>query len=436
MMTWSNPAALSALALLAGPILVHLLRRHRARRVLFPSVRFVQTSRTAAARFRMPSDAPLLLLRLVIVGLAVAALAQPLAITPGRVAEWNRRVATAIVVDVSPSMNTAATAVAEVIAAETESSTFAYRIDSARLETGLERAVDIMKTAPPARRHIVVVSDFQIGALNPGDLERIPRDIGLRFVQTGSPAPERVVAGIDLLTSAGVARQRVVLSAEATRVRSTDDHPAAAAGLELMASPGEARDVERLRRAVTQAGTPAPSSDQRITVAFAGAAPVAVRPVSAGWMLDTSLRLRHDAELRSACNESRAFGGVRDSAAWFTLCVDAEGRPLVRAAGTGNSLLIHVAAPPSAFVSAAAVRGALVARLGTAALPEEEVRRMSSTELAGLARVAAPITPNIRDTSLPSDARWWWAIVLVLLGLESVARRARHDTTEARSHAA
>jgi hypothetical protein len=228
----------------------------------------------------------------------------------------------------------------------------------------------------------------------------------------------------------------VVLSAEATRVRSTDAQPAAAAGLELIAAPAGARDVERLRRAVIQAGTPAPPSDQRVTIAFAGAAAVAVRSVSAGWMLNAVLRLRRDAELRRACEESRAFGGVRDSAAWFTLCVDAEGRPLVRAAGTGNRLLIHVAAPPSAFVSAAAVRGALVARLGSAARPEEDVRRMSRTELTDLVRVAAPITRNIRDTSQPSDARSWWAIVVVLLGLEFIARRSRNDTTEARSHAA
>jgi hypothetical protein len=127
---------------------------------------------------------------------------------------------------------------------------------------------------------------------------------------------------------------------------------------------------------------------------------------------------------------------VPDSAAWFTVCVDAKGKPLVRAAGTGDSLLIDVSASPSAFVSAAAVRGALVARLGTSARHEEEVRRMSSTELAGLVRVAAPIGPNTRDTGGTSDGRWWWAIVLVLLGLESVARRSRHDRTEARSHAA
>ena len=436
MITWLNAAALSASALLAGPILVHLLLRHRARRVLFPSLRFMQASLTASARLRLPSDALLLLLRLGIVGLAIVALAQPLAITPGRAAAWNRRVATAIVVDVSPSMSTAATAVAEAVAAETQSSTFAYRIDSPSLRTGLERAMDVMKTAPPARRQIVVVSDFQIGALNPGDLERIPPDVGLRFVQPGSPQRERVVAGIDRLASDGMARQDIVVSTEATRLRSIVAQPATVAGLELKAAPADAAGVERLRRALIQAGTPAPSSDQRMTVAFAGVGADAVRPVSAGWMLETVVRLRRDSELRLACEEGRASGGVPDNDAWYMLCLDADGRPLVRAARTGNNLLIHVAAPPSAFVSAAAVRGALVARVGGGTRPEEEVRRMSSADLARLVRVPAPATPDVRDMRQTSDARWCWAIVLVLLGLESIVRRSRPNTTEAHSHAA
>ena len=73
MIAWLNPAAFAGLALLAGPVLVHLLLRHRAERVLFPSLRFVRPSRTAAVRLRLPSDLALLLLRMAIVAVAVAA---------------------------------------------------------------------------------------------------------------------------------------------------------------------------------------------------------------------------------------------------------------------------------------------------------------------------------------------------------------------------
>src|SRR5262245_40360517 len=77
MIGWQNPAAFWALSLAALPIVIHLLRMHRADRVPFPSLRFVQTSRTAAVRFRLPSDWLLLIVRVAAVAFAVAAIAGP-----------------------------------------------------------------------------------------------------------------------------------------------------------------------------------------------------------------------------------------------------------------------------------------------------------------------------------------------------------------------
>ena len=73
----AEPAALWALPLALLPVLIHLLRTHHARRVQFPSLRFVQPSRTAAVRMRLPSDLLLMTLRVAVVGLAVAAIAGP-----------------------------------------------------------------------------------------------------------------------------------------------------------------------------------------------------------------------------------------------------------------------------------------------------------------------------------------------------------------------
>ena len=138
MITWLNPAALAGLALLAGPVLVHLLLRHRADRVPFPSLRFVRPSRTAAVRVRLPSDLALLLLRMAIVALAVAALARPLVVAGPRLAAWNARIARAIVVDVSDSMKTgsALSEAAEAAKAEGQAAVFAERIDAARPQSG------------------------------------------------------------------------------------------------------------------------------------------------------------------------------------------------------------------------------------------------------------------------------------------------------------
>jgi hypothetical protein len=434
-MAWLNPAALTGLVLLAGPVLVHLLLRHRARRVAFPSLRFVRASRTAAARLRLPSDPVLLLLRLGIVGLAVSALAQPLVIVPARIASWNARVARAIVVDVSESMKPVAADASKAAAAEAQSTAFAWRIEASDLETGLAKAVTVLKTPPLARREIVVISDFQTGALDPADLERIPTDIGLRFVQLGRAPAERIVHGVNVLSADGSRRREFVLSAEATRPRPLVPQPAVT-GLDLVASPSDAAAVQSLRRAVIAAGTPAPSPQEPVAVAFEGVALPAVRPLKTGWMLETVLRLKGDREIAEACEGSRAMTPARSDFRWYTLCYGRDGRALASAAATDSALLINVSTPASAFVAAAVVRGVLVARQGSEARPEDEVRTMSSAELTKLARASGPVTRS-QEFGQTSDTRWCWAFVLALLAIETVARRVRNAPAEgAHSHAA
>jgi hypothetical protein len=110
---------------------------------------------------------------------------------------------------------------------------------------------------------------------------------------------------------------------------------------------------------------------------------------------------------------------------------------LVSAAATEAALLVDVAAPPSAFLSAAVVRGALSARRGSPAQPEQEIRRMPGTALASLAREPAPVEKRTSHPELVSDARWCWLIVLALLGAEAIARRERHvSSPEVRADAA
>jgi hypothetical protein len=434
-MAWLNPAALTGLVVLAGPILVHLLLRHRARRVAFPSLRFVRASRTAAARLRLPSDPFLLLVRLAIVGLAVLALAQPLVIVPARIASWNARAARAIVVDVSESMKPVAADAAKAAAAEARSTAFAWRIDASDLEAGFAKAVTVLKTAPPAQREIVVISDFQTGALQPADLERIAPDIGLRFVQLGRAPAERIVHGVNVLSADGSLVREFVLSAEATRLRPLVAQPATT-GLDLVASPSDAAAVQSLRKAVIAAGTPAPSPQEPVAVVFAGVPLPAVRPLKTGWMLETVLRLQRDRDIAQACERSGAMTPARSNAPWRTLCYDSDGRALVSAAATDAALAVNVSAPASAYIAAAVVRGVLVARQGSDARPEDEVRTMSRAELTKLMRAPGPVT-RIQEPGQTSDARWCWALVLVLMAIETVARRVRNASAEkAHSHVA
>jgi hypothetical protein len=434
---WLAPGALVRLGLLAGPILVHLLLRHRARRVPFPSLRFVRTGRTAAARFRMPSDALLLVLRLAMTGLAVVALAQPVLVTAGRVAAWDARVARAVVVDVSESMQPLTAAAAAAAGAEEQSATFAFRIDSHGPSADLRRAVTLVNAAAPARREIVVISDFQSGTVLPGEIERVPAEIGLRFVQLQAAQPERLVQGAALLRIGGTARQDFVLSQDATYLHRFVNGPPAE-GVTLFASPRDSAAVASLRRAVIAAGTPAPSSGEPVAIAFTGAVlPTGVQRLKSGWMVDAALRLKADRAVAHASGESSASALAQDDGIWHALFEDREGRTVVRAAAVESTFLIEVAAPPSAFLAAAVVRGVLSATAETPSRPEDEIRMMSKAELSKWDRPAARVTLDVRTPGLESDARGCWVLVLALLLIEARVRRTRHaERNEAQPNAA
>ena len=443
MIAWLNPGAWVGLAVLAGPVLVHLLLRHRAARILFPSLRFVRASRTAAVRLRPPSDLLLLALRLATLGLAVLALAQPLLLAPARVAAWNARLARAVVVDVSDSMKPLLASAARAADEEALSTPVRFRIEARDLATGFRKAVAALQQTPPARREIVVISDFQSGALRRADVDTVPFETGLRFVQVGDPQSERLVPGLDLLRAARSARQEFVLSTETTRLHAMIEGPEIE-GLALLTAPSDAGTVHAIRRAVAAAGAPAPSPRQPVVIAFAGAVlPRSVRVPDAGWMLETVLRLKNDRELADAAKEVDAVtaahrsslkagegGQLAGESAWHSLFRDRKGRTLVRAAAADSALLVDVQAAPAAFVAAAVVRGVLVARQGVTARPEDEVRRMSSAELAGFARPPGPVSQNVQHPGQTSDARWCWALVLVLLAVEVAARRKRNAAVQ------
>lgn len=437
MIAWLNAGALAGLALLVVPVLVHLLLRHRAQRLRFPSLRFVRASRTATVRVRLPSDLLLLLLRLAIVALAVLALAQPVLLVPARIAFWNSRVARAVVTDVSDSMKPWAQAAAQAGRSEAQSAAFTFDVSQDDIPTGLRRAVAALAAAPPARREIVVISDFQWGALRPEDLGAVPAEVGLRFVQVGAPQAARRLTGLNLFTAGTGARREFMLAPEGTGV-STLVPQAPADGLVLLARPAERASVEALTRVVEAAGTPAPSPDQPLAVAMGGAdIPAAVRPPDAGWMLETLLRFEMDDEIAVTCAVSDADAPRDRGEPWRVAFRDRHGRPMVSAAATGSALLLDIAAPPSAFLSAAVVRGALRARHGSPAHPEEEVRRMPGATLASLARQPAPVEKRSSLPNIVSDARWCWLIVLVLLGVEAIVRRERRvPSAEVRADAA
>ena len=211
MIGWQHAAALWALPLAALPIVIHLLRTHHAKRVAFPSLRFVEPSRTAAVRMRLPSDVALMLLRMAIVALAVAALAGPIVLTSGRASAWNARIARVVVVDTSESMHqpdgsgvAPDKAAAEAADAELRTATYGRRIDAANLEDGLARASAWLAASPPARREVVVISDMQRGVLRGNPAAVVADGTGLRFLAVGHASDKARFDGARLLGAANL----------------------------------------------------------------------------------------------------------------------------------------------------------------------------------------------------------------------------------------
>jgi hypothetical protein len=433
MIGWQSPAVFWGMALVAIPFVIHLLRMHRADRVLFPSLRFVRMSQTAAVRLRIPSDWLLLALRMGIVALAVGAVAGPLLVTQSRVAAWNAGVARAVVVDTSASMASASAdgtrsdaSASEAVRSELESAAYGRRFDAVDLGIGASRAAVWLASAPPARREIVVISDFQRGSFDDTMVRQIPANIGIRLVQVGRSVPRAEIQGAELFGVDRIARraQSIELTTDTTAV-SISEVAGPGEGVRVMvpAAPASAlADVDALLKSIAVAGTPAGSPQQPIAIQLDDSDnPGTLGPIQSGWMLQTALRLREDVALaRLAANSP-----VRDltkPGPWTVLVRNGEGKPLIRAAMLGRELLIEVAAPPASFVAASAVRAALVARRGAVEQPEREIARMSEARLSAWNRAPAAVDRDVWRNAAANDARWFWGAVLVLLAVEQWLR--------------
>jgi Aerotolerance regulator N-terminal len=435
MIAWQNPALLWALPIAAVPILIHLLRRHRADRLAFPSLRFVRASQSAAVRVRRPSDLLLLLVRVAALTMAVVGAAGPILVTPSRLDQWNTATARALVVDVSDSMRVAGggeisiqRAAADAAESEAQSATYATRIDVTELDAGVRRAAAWLKTAPPARREVVVISDFQRGRFDARATASVSGEVGIRLVPTGRPRENHQISGAELLGGGRVPRrsQAIDLSRDATGVSvrrlSEDGRPT---GLRVV--PADA-STERLIRVAAMAGTPAGSVDQPVVIRFAAEDPgqrtaERVRP---GWMGRTLLRVQDDVR-RSGLDGGRAVRSIAGSPAWTVVVRDSSDKPLVAAAAAGHELVLDVAVPADSFFAAFVVRSLLTARRAPADYDEHEIARLELAALSALSRQAAPFDlmaagPALWRQAKSTDGRWCWAAALLLLAIEQWVR--------------
>jgi hypothetical protein len=429
MIVWLAPGAIAALALLAGPVIVHLLARRHARRVVFPASHFVRPVQAAAVRLRRPTDLLLMMLRLAIVGAAVAAAAGPVVLTSQRLSQWDARVSRAIVVDTSRSMPSAEAASA-LAAKETEGAFRAQRIEAGDLPGALERAAGWLATVPPSRLEVVIISDFQQGSIDREALDALPSTVGIRFIRAGGPPASRsaTLTPIDYWrgarwTGSLAVDGRGVASAWTRESGGTAPQAEAVPSWLTVAAPAaDATAADRAVRAAASFGVPAGDDNRRAVVIFAGGeVSGAAQPVREPWMADAALALRDSGLLR----ETGVDVTVEDRA----------GRLAVRVPIAASS----PSAPAVIRAVALSLRPAAIAdsELETQVIPDSDLAqwRRDASPLAGPGGVST-LARTLRDTADgEGQGRWLWALALVLLGVEGWARRVRRTPVAQEAHA-
>jgi hypothetical protein len=386
---WLQPLAWWGLGLLALPIVIHLLARHRSQRLPFPSLTFLPVAPMAALRRRVITNWPLLAVRLLIFVAAVAAVASPVFVSEARRRSWDERVARAIVV-ASPSSDQ----IRSIVADETRASYASAEFSVVSVPDAIRDAQRWLGSQGPAAREIVIVGDLREGALAAADLASVAPPIGLRFlpvVQLDAPVAVgwRSVAE----TTAGTLRSRrlmVTPDIERTLVDYADVSDSVPGAIRIVAGEQDQPYADALLRAVLRDGLVLGTDDSRaVTIAFDGASLPGLdrlQPPMPTWMRET---LEQNPDVR---------GGELD------------GRLVVR--------------PRVPLRDARAAR--LVADVLRAAFAESRValepRRIPASLLAAWSRPHGASPDDVRPAD-EGDRRWLWGLVLVLLAVEHALRR-------------
>jgi hypothetical protein len=445
--TWQNPWAFLGLLAIAVPVVIHLLGRHSARIRRFPTLRFIDASRLMATRWTSISDLPLLLARVGILAAAVAALAMPLLLTAGRQRERARSLARAIVVDTSASMRRAVRSAASLDEARrlaTEAAT-SVTIRTDAPAHALAGAVGWLATQR-GRREVIVISDFQTGALDSTDLASVPTDIGVGLTRIDVAAGS---APVDATTWQGGAQvvSRITTDAGRTDVEWSLRGAAVSAdsdAIVIRAGPTERARAEAARSAARAVVATMPGTDRPIAIVFAQAVERSsvirdAKPLGVAWQGDALARLRGDSMLAAAALDADvvddgalAQPGGSDSSAFVSVARTAAGRPVALAtAGTvagRDRLILLPLVDAGSLTSAALIAAAMRAASVEPAIGELEPTTVPESVLAGWRRAPSSEPTNASAADHASDGRWLWIVALLLLAAETWMRRERRAT--------
>ena len=402
-MIWQQPWAWLGLVAVAVPVLVHLLARRHAVRVTFPTLRFLPAAHSSSIRRHRLSDVALMCLRMSIVAVAVAALAQPFVVTSPRTRDLGASVSRAVIVDGSESMQrrgadgrdalTAARERARNLAGDAARATL---IEGGRLAAALAGAAAWLERAP-GLREIVIVSDFQSGAIDRSDLAGLPDDIGLSFVKIAATSTSAVTLPPLTIGSREI-QTRVSLSGNRSDVEwtATPATSAQGSGVRILAGDEERSRVQAALQAARAVDAVAVGGPHQIVVVFPGAPErdavlKASAAIDQSWMVEVASR-----------------AGVR--------------RTLARRSTDGALMLFPTTS--EGLGAASLLTGVIGAPADVLALAELEPETVPQEVLTQWERRATPpVAPRSGPRAGESDGRWLWGLAFALLGLEAVVRR-------------
>jgi hypothetical protein len=426
-MTFGAPLALIGLIAVLLPIAIHLLSRHQAHRLRFPTLRFFPSSTILPRRRIRLSDRGLLAIRAGILALAALALAQPRLFgpTPSSMAPGVSRF---IVVDSSASMRRATTVggksaldSAVIVAAQLASSSAAsLEANTAAPALVIPAGIDWLRHRE-GERELVVISDFQAGVIDSADLASLPTGMGVRLVRIPS------IGGGDAVIASAAGRTVRIDFGRAHTVATWSPGVSTPCAVELLTSRARQVDAERALHLVSSV-RPCDSTSVRHPAAIIymeyderAALASAARPLAEAWMAAAVQRLHDDPALLAATALTTA--DPRDSLdSRFTVVArDSSGAPLLLASAGRQGLQLWWLAEPGP--AATALMAALPGALGNPTPVEENDPRYIPP--ARLQKWERPAVSSDQVTSAESDARWLWGAVLLLLLLESLIRRNR-----------
>lgn len=411
-MTWLNPVAFVGLLALVVPVLVHLFGRRVAQRQRFPSLRLLLDSRPTPRTRSRPSDLLLLVLRCAVLVAAVMALAQPRWSTGDRTRDAS--VPTRLIlVDTSASMrrltidgstqrDLAVSAAQRLL----DSTREGMVVETDRPGANVAGAASWLSRRS-GLRELVIVSDFQEGALNEGDLASVPQGIGIGLRR----------AGVLRLDSAATHDDpAIVVEAKADAAGTQASWRVAPADsllpFAVLTEPADSADARAMISVVRDVVPGAAMSGRRVTIEFAAspAGPPASPRLTNPWQGDLFLALRRDQTL------SRALEAASPSPP----CVP----PGATISARGDEVVLSSCLEPGS-TAATALLGAAAAALTTrpsyeelepSVVPDETLRRWE--------RPPTELAPRGREETSP-DGRWFWLLAIALLALEQLLRRRR-----------